>query len=273
MTHWNIWIKDWIDYLNAAGRSAGTRSLRRYHVTRFSHALEVGPAGVTDDDLTAFLARDEWGPNTRRSALASVRLFFAWAHRTGRLEADPAASLLSVKGEPGRPRPCPEQFLRMAVIAAEPRERLMLALAASAGLRRAEIAAVHVEHVQRTLDGYSLRVLGKGGRVRLVPLTDELAAMILARGPGHVFPGKIDGHLSPHYVGKRVSNLLPDGWTAHTLRHRFASAAYRADRDIRAVQELLGHSSVATTQIYTAIPDDAKRRAAAAASSSMFGAA
>lgn len=53
--------------------------------------------------------------------------------------------------------------------------------------------------------------------------------------------------------------------TTHTLRHRFASAAYRADRDIRAVQELLGHASVATTQIYTAVPDDAVRRAAGVA--------
>lgn len=48
--------------------------------------------------------------------------------------------------------------------------------------------------------------------------------MILDRGPGHVFPGRIDGHLSAAYVGKRISKLLPPNWTAHTLRHRFASA-------------------------------------------------
>lgn len=270
VTDWMVWTREWTEYLHAAGRSPGTRSLRRYHITRLAHAVGVAPAVVTDDDLTSFLARDEWNANTRRSALASVRLFFAWAARTGRRGDDPAAVLLAVKGITGKPRPCPEQFLRRAVIAAAARERLMLALAASAGLRRGEVCAVHVEHVERDLDGYSLRVRGKGQRERLIPLTDELAAMILVRGPGYVFPGQIDGHLSAAYVGKRISRLLPDGWTAHTLRHRFASAAYRADRDIRAVQELLGHASVATTQIYTAIPDDAKRRAAAAA---MFGAA
>jgi site-specific recombinase XerD len=80
-----------------------------------------------------------------------------------------------------------------------------------------------------------------------------------------VFPGQVNGHLTSGYVSKLVSDALPPGWTAHTLRHRFASVAYSADRDIRAVQELLGHASVATTQIYTAIPKDALRRAVNAA--------
>ena len=132
-------------------------------------------------------------------------------------------------------------------------------------------------YFERDLDGWSLRVLGKGGRVRRVPLTDDMADQISARGAGWTFQGQVSdgqavlgdrtaGHLSAGRVGELVSELLPNPWTTHTLRHRFASAAYRADRDIRAVQELLGHVSVATTQVYTAVPDDAKRRAARAAS-------
>ncbi|WP_022899139.1 tyrosine-type recombinase/integrase, partial [Humibacter albus] len=80
-----------------------------------------------------------------------------------------------------------------------------------------------------------------------------------------LFPGRVDGHLSAAYVSKLISRALPEGVTAHPLRHRFASRAYAAERDIRAVQELLGHASVATTQIYTAVPDAALRRAALAA--------
>ena len=153
----------------------------------------------------------------------------------------------------------------------------MLALGACAGLRRAEIATCRGDALERDLDGWSLRVLGKGGRVRRVPLTDDMADQISARGTGWTFQGQVSdgqavlgdrtaGHLSAGRVGELVSELLPNPWTTHTLRHRFASAAYRADRDIRAVQELLGHVSVATTQVYTAVPDDAKRRAARAAS-------
>ena len=274
--HWSIWIAEWAVYLRAAGRSPGTVRLRRYWIMRLAEATERGPGQIDGDALAAWLASDGWSPNTRCSARASLRAFFAWAGQTGRRADDPTAALLTIAPTPGRPRPCPESALLEAVRAAGDRERLMLALGACAGLRRAEIAACRGDSLERDLDGWSLRVTGKGGRVRRVPLTDEIAEQIHARGPGWTFQGQVRdgravlgdrsaGHLSAGRVGELVSDLLPGTWTTHTLRHRFASAAYRADRDIRAVQELLGHVSVATTQVYTAVPDDAKRRAARAA--------
>jgi site-specific recombinase XerD len=63
------------------------------------------------------------------------------------------------------------------------------------------------------------------------------------------------------WVSNVIGSLLADGWTAHTLRHRFASLCYAHERDLRAVQELLGHASITTTQIYTAVPDGAMRDA------------
>jgi site-specific recombinase XerC len=108
-------------------------------------------------------------------------------------------------------------------------------------------------------------VLGKGSRHRVVPLTRRLALELRALPHGYAFPGRIDGHLSAAYISKLVSRALPEGATAHMLRHRFASRAYSAQRDIRAVQELLGHSSVATTQVYTKVPDGALRAAVDAA--------
>lgn len=137
----------------------------------------------------------------------------------------------------------------------------MVRLGAQAGLRCCEICRVHRRDVTETAAGYRLRVLGKGRKVRVIPITKALAFEILA-ADGWLFPGQVDGHLSAAYVSKLVSRALPEGWTAHTLRHRFASRAYiGADKDIRAVQELLGHASVATTQIYTAVEDDVMRRA------------
>lgn len=276
MHHWSAWIAEWAVYLSAAGRSPGTIRLRRYWVSRLAESVEAGPAVVAGDDVAAWLASDEWSANTRCSARASVRAFFAWVRSTGRRGDDPTAALLAIAPTPGRPRPCPESALLVAVRRAGDRERLMLALGACAGLRRAEIAQCRGDALERDLDGWSLRVVGKGGRVRRVPLSDDLAEQVQARGTGWTFQGQMRdgraihgdraaGHLSAGRVGELVSELLPDGWTTHTLRHRFASAAYRADRDIRAVQELLGHVSVATTQVYTAVPDDAKRRAALAA--------
>ena len=82
---------------------------------------------------------------------------------------------------------------------------------------------------------------------------------------GHLFPGQCDGHLSVVYVGQLISSLMPAGYTMHTLRHRMATRAYRGSRNLRAVQTLLGHASVATTQRYCACDDDEVRAAAACA--------
>lgn len=260
---WSDLIGAYDAHLAAGNRSAGTRELRRYHLWALADCV-ADPLAVTIEDVEDWLANPDWSQNTRRSHRTTVVGFFRWCKAAGIRTDDPTALLLTIPGVIGKPRPCPEQALRKALMAADERARLMLALGAGVGLRRAEIAAVRGEHVEDTLDGPVLRVVGKGGRERLLPIDDDLAARLRARR-GWCFPSPNGGHLTPAHVGKIVSRLLPDGWTTHTLRHRFASAAYRADRDLRAVQELLGHASVATTQIYTAIPDDARRRARTAA--------
>jgi integrase len=84
---------------------------------------------------------------------------------------------------------------------------------------------------------------------------------MLARMPeGYVFPGQDDGHLSPRYVGKLLATLLPEGWTMHTLRHRFATRAYALRSDLLLVQEMLGHASPTTTRRYVEY-DRARMRA------------
>jgi site-specific recombinase XerD len=116
-----------------------------------------------------------------------------------------------------------------------------------------------------------LRVIGKGGHERTVPISDELAAELVAVPGPYVFPavdrwGNVIGpHITPHQLGKLIAAALPDNWTVHTLRHRFATKAYQATGDIRAVQELLGHASPVTTAIYTQVANESLRRAAMAA--------
>jgi integrase len=136
----------------------------------------------------------------------------------------------------------------------------MIRLAAEAGLRRAEIAAVHSRDVMRDLVGRSLIVRGKGDKQRIVPISDELADTITA-ADGYVFPGRWSGHAEASYIGKHLSRLLGDGWTPHSLRHRYATATYRATNDLFLVSKLLGHDSVETTQRYVAMPEDRLRAA------------
>ena len=194
--------------------------------------------------------RQRWAAETRHGYYESLRLFYRWLYPKG---SSPAEWLPVVPRRPGAPRPVPLDVLHEAVAAADRRTRLILCLGACAGLRASEIAAVHGRDVLDDGTGVSLMVAGKGGRVRRVPLADWLARAVVAAcngGGGWCFPSKYGGHLSGAHVSKLAAVVLRDGWTLHTLRHRFATSAYSAERDLLAVQRLLGHASVATTQRY-----------------------
>jgi integrase/recombinase XerC len=155
----------------------------------------------------------------------------------------------------------PEAVVADALAHADRRVELMILLAARQGLRRGEIALVHSRDVSADLCGWSLRVHGKGARERVIPLHDDIAHRLRALDDGWAFPGQIDGHLSPRWVGHLIRDALLGDWTAHTLRHRFATVAYSGGRDLVAVQELLGHSRPETTRQYIRLPDDAMRAA------------
>lgn len=248
-------------WLAAGGSPAATRELRGHHMRRVARELPAGPLATSQDDLVAWLGAHEWAPNTRRAYRATVRAFYRWCVECGHLDTSPAAGLPPIKVPRGRPRPTPEDDYRAALAAADERVRVAVLLGGACGLRRGEIARVRREDVEHDLLGWCLRVEGKGGHVRLVPLPDQLAALLLAQDPGWIFPNPATGtHLTPHHLGKIVSRVLPDGMTTHTLRHRCATVAYAALPDLRAVQELLGHARPETTAIYTAVAPDNVRR-------------
>ena len=129
----------------------------------------------------------------------------------------------------------------------------MARLAGEAGLRRAEVAQAHRDDLIEDLTGWSLIVHGKGGKQRVVPLTDSLATTIREHPAGWLFPGRDNGHLSAGHVGITISRLMPPGWSMHKLRHRYATRGFAGTGNLRAVQVALGHASVATTQRYVAV--------------------
>lgn len=261
MVPWTDAREGYVTWLAAGGATAGTLRLRRHYLAQIER-LSDSPEHVTTAALAEWLGGHEWAPETRKAARSAATGFFGWAHRTGVLTTNPAADLPPVRVPRPDPRPAPDSVIAAAVEAADERTVDMLMLAAFAGLRCREIARLHSSEITST----TLRPLGKGGKRRTIPLLPILADRLLGR-TGYIFPGNDDGHLSPSRVGRIISAALPEEWTAHTLRHRFASQAYAVERDLRAVQELLGHSSVATTQIYTAVPSEAKLRAVVGAGS------
>lgn len=264
---WHTAIGLYVTFLTAGGASPGTVATRRQHLRQAARGL--GPDGcpweVDPVALVQWFAGQDWARETRRGVRNSLVGFFRWAaqHEGGVLDA--STLLPTVKPSPPAPRPVTDEAYRYALARADERERLMLRLAAECGLRRAEVAQVHSRDLVEDLAGWSLRVIGKGQRERVVPLPRGLAAELRALPRGYAFPGDDHGHLSPRWVGTLVGNLLPDGWTMHKLRHRAATRWYAVDRDTFTVQDLLGHASPATTRAYVAIPNESLRRTVEAA--------
>lgn len=253
-------LEHYARHLRAAGRSEGTIKLRVWQLQDFAGCCPVQLLRAKPDHVLNFMAGRNWAPETRKSMAAALRGFYGWATDSGLVERDPTERLPKVRAPKGEPKPIPERVLVDALGAADAETWQMLALGAYAGLRRAEIARVHSEHVT----DQGLRITGKGGHTRVVPI-HPMVREALAGCDGWRFPSTVrNGHpVNADYIHQRVSRVLPHPWTTHTLRHRFASRAYATTRDLRAVQTLLGHSTPETTARYVLVPDDSLTAAVA----------
>lgn len=261
---WRKSIEGWTDTLKAAGLSAQTIKSRRYKMVHLAALLmPSGPEDVTTEQIVQAFARQQWKPETRKAYRNTISSFFRWLHKSGRRSDDPSLDVPRVKKPHAHPRPCPDRYIAAAMEMATPSEKLMIRLGAECGLRRGEIARVHSDDVVADSAGRSLIVRGKGDKQRIVPLPDDLAGIIMD-AHGYLFPGRFGGHVEESYVGDHISHLLPDGYGAHTLRHRFATVTYATTHDLFVVAELLGHESVETTEHYVAMPDGRLRAATAA---------
>lgn len=204
---------------------------------------------------------------THRQYVSRLDVFFRWMVEQGYRTVAPTASIRKPREPQTFPRPVSTAGLLRALELADPRTGAMLALAAYAGLRRVEIARVSVEDLLDGQEPKLVRVHGKGQKTRLVPAGPVLlAALERYELPesGHLFLTRSGRPVHPQMVGTRIAaHLRASGveGTAHQCRHWFATELYRACGDLVIVQQMLGHASVATTQIYVAWSPD---RAAAA---------
>jgi len=233
---------------------------------RFAEAFPAGPWTVSTEQLAGWIAARGWAAGTIRSFRAALASFYRWARRTGRTDHDPTIDLPKAPRQRLKPRPAPQWVVDQALTTADDRLTLMIHLARHCGLRRGEIAQVHTDDLSLEDDGWWLTAHGKGAKLRTVPIPADLVAEVRRwmRGQqGWLFPGRIAGHMAPASVGRLISRQLAGKWTAHPLRHRYATEAYAGSHDLAAVQELLGHENPQTTRIYVEVGRDALRRAAA----------
>lgn len=260
---WSIEIDSWRVAMQAMRLSEQTIELRTYHLKRLAKAnLAPSPWEMKPGDLLDWTGRHEWRRETARAARSSMRRFWTWGVSTGRTDDNVADVLPMIRPDQPQPRPATPAVVNKAIGASDERVALMIRLANELGMRRGEVAQVHPENdlVQDSV-GWSLVVHGKGARKRVIPLPNDLAEQLRSAPPGYLFPNPSGGHLSAHWVGTLVSRALADGTTMHQLRHLCATEVHDQTRDLRLVQTLLGHASLATTQRYVAVDDSKVREA------------
>lgn len=250
----HIVFTEYLEWMQAGGAARSTLKTRLSHLNQF--ALVVDPYEATSAEIITYLASKNWKPETRRAARSSLKSFYQWAELTGWRDDNPTVGLRSIRVPDAAPKPTPEAVLARALKDADDTVALALLLGAYAGLRLSEIAKLHADGVEIN----RIRVKGKGGKVRLVPLHPALREALEVRlmdYRGYLFPSpKLkDKPIHVSWIHVRVKKAL-GGYTTHTLRHRFATSAYQGSHDIRAVQRLLGHSNVNTTQRYVEVGDD-----------------
>jgi len=233
-----------------------------------------GPAEASTVLLRRFasgLHAAGYAASTVARKLASMRSFYAFGQREGWVRANPAKPLRSPRRARKLPKFLTGQEIARLLAAPRPqaagglRDRAILELMYSSGVRVREL--VTLDDADLDLRNATVRVRGKGRRERLgivgsqarQALRDWLAVRprgAAARGPRPLFTNKLGGRLSVRGVARLLEKHLAAAGLAgraspHTLRHSFATHLLDAGADIRSVQELLGHKSLVTTQIYT----------------------
>jgi integrase/recombinase XerC len=239
---------------------------------------EVRPAAVDALAVRSFLAaltRQGVGRRSQGRALSAVRSLMRFACREGVLDHNPAATVRTPKQPrrlPRHLRPGEVETLLAAPAGDQPlarRDRALLETLYATGLRVAELVSLDWRDLD--LDGRVLRVLGKGGKERMVPFGRAAAAALVSWRAswdelrrddfaldGPVFLNHRGGRLTDRSVRRLLDRYvdaaaLAAGVHPHTLRHTFATHLLEAGADLRAIQELLGHASVSTTQTYTRV--------------------
>ncbi|MEM8840077.1 MAG: tyrosine recombinase XerC [Pseudomonadota bacterium] len=281
-------LSQWCAYLTRE-RQVSPKTIEAYgrDVNQFLTFLTGhlgGPPSIKDidqlspRDLRAYLARRKSELISARSlarTLSGIRSFARFLERQGVIDASAFGAIKSPRRKQSLPKPLPVADAKRLVDEGEQlhdepwiraREAAVLALCYGAGLRISEALALTASAVPLKA-ARTLRVMGKGNKERIVPLLPAITEAIadymrlcpFALDPGEpLFRGQRGGPLNARVVQKAVQRLrgalgLPQTATPHALRHSFATHLMNRGGDLRTIQELLGHASLSTTQIYIGV--------------------
>jgi site-specific recombinase XerD len=265
-----------------SARSAAEATRKAYsndvgQLAAWAASMDRDPASLGHRDLRRFAAvLSERGISKAGVArkLAAIRAFYGALVRSGEMTANPADLVATPKQDRKLPRVLSREEMQNlldgipAGTPLEMRDRAMLELAYSCGLRAEEVVNLSMDSPD--FDGERLRIEGKGGKTRLVPMGEPAQAALtryLERGrrtlvgvgsEDALLVSKSGRRLHPSDVRRRLERWVREaaiagGVSPHALRHSFATHLLEGGADLRSIQELLGHASLSTTQVYTQV--------------------
>lgn len=263
---WTPALTEFENYQRAKGLSPRTIENRDYMLRALARRTTLTPTTVTIRELRERLGRGV-SRGTMQTERDCYRAFFSFMVEEQLRTDDPAERLSRIRAPRGRPRPySAEQVDRLLNTGSYRRTRTMILLAYYQGFRASEVAAIHGRDID--LEENTIRVLGKGGKVVILPLHPTIADAA-AKMPRDDWWFKAragrDGHIHPRSVydlmtrAKKRAGIVEPKLTGHSLRHAYGTDLVRSGVDLRTVQELMRHESLATTQIYTLITDEQMR--------------
>lgn len=238
----------------ASGKTNSTTKTREHWIQYLARTYPATTAlNISEEQVTKWLANPCWQPATRKSALQSIRLFFRYLVATEQRETDPTHLIPSIPQPRYHARAIPTSAITQALRrTASVEEEFMILLGAYAGLRRSEIATLHTQNYANKW----ISITGKGGHTRHIPAHALLLPYLESKSTGYYFAGRFTGHRSADNIAKKISRNLGQNYTPHQLRHWFATTVYAQSHNLRAVQELLGHADISTTQRYIGVLDN-----------------
>jgi integrase/recombinase XerC/integrase/recombinase XerD len=229
---------------------------------RLDTSVEVRPVFITDY-FTFISSMKPYKAKTTHRIISTLNSFYRFLYSQGVITVNPMMGIERPKIKDQELRYLKHsQVLRLIASIEDDRDRLIVRTIYATGVRVSELCGINIEDID--FEDETIKVRGKGGKIRIVfvdhETLEDMSRFIGNRIVGPLFMGQMGHHISPRSVQHIFKKYAPQGITPHKIRHSYASELYRRSKNLRVVQENLGHTSIKTTEIYLHTDLDERKR-------------
>jgi integrase/recombinase XerC/integrase/recombinase XerD len=229
---------------------------------RLDTNVEVRPVFITD--YFSFInSMKPYKAKTTHRIISTLNSFYRFLYSQGVITSNPMTGIERPKIKDQELRYLKHsQVIKLIASIEDDRDRLIVRTIYATGVRVSELCGINIEDID--FEDETIKVRGKGGKIRIVfvdhETLEEMSKLIGNRIVGPLFIGQMGHHISPRSVQHIFKKYAPQGITPHKIRHSYASELYRRSKNLRVVQENLGHTSIKTTEIYLHTDLDERKR-------------